>query len=346
MRLAFVAIVLTAMAAQAAETRLSWSVAGEFCGTPKWSPGGKQVVCSDGAIYEAGRRVTKIPGANSPFWSPDGTRIGTVAKDDVFGVIVWDARTGKRLGAIPAPNAEEAAWAPDGKSILFSGFFMTSSIAAADALDLWTEPRIEALLRKCSLFDRECFLKEVPPPRRITDGFRPVISRDGHMAYLVYSDQYNELWVRRAGRHFSEKMPGTTAVMRLAWSPDGRWLAVTVGCDGRSCVDVVDLRRRGHGSRRLAHAVREFAWSPDSAHLAILRDIGNRKRPGIDLDRLEVARVAIADGATETLLEPKGEWCTYQALAWAPGGLLVTHRCFPEGTSGAGDNELQVYEVR
>lgn len=68
---------------------------------------------------------TKDPNSNSwhmwhPYWSPDGSRIATVANSDLH---VWDAQSGARLLQEPLDifYSNHMAWSPDGARIIAGG---------------------------------------------------------------------------------------------------------------------------------------------------------------------------------------------------------------------------------
>jgi WD40 repeat protein len=57
-------------------------------------------------------------------------------------------------------------------------------------------------------------------------------------------------------------------VLSLAWSPDGRWLAV--GDNHRGMLDVWDVvaQELAHSNHAHDHFIRGLAWSPDGRRLA------------------------------------------------------------------------------
>ena len=147
------ALLAVAVAAAPAEPKLLWSVPGESCWDPAWSPGGARVACRGSRyryrIYERGRLTQELDDGREAAWSPDGSRLFTLHERG-FGIAVWDSSG--FLGWAYAPAPRHAAWSPDGKTIWYSsGLLEHADLFVADGQDLWTEQRIHKYFEKCLL---------------------------------------------------------------------------------------------------------------------------------------------------------------------------------------------------
>jgi hypothetical protein len=361
-RLLVFLLVLLALDSSAlgAEPKLLWTVPGLFCQNPIWSPNGAQVACWHGRyqVYENGRLVRELDRGDEAVWSPDSRSLVTLDKyADLFGISLWNASG--LAGVIRALKPEEAAWSPDGKTIWYnSGALDYASLFVANAKDVWSHERVRQLFEKC-LGEPRCIEKEVPPLQPRGPGWRPAASRDGHIAFLRYRAlaRTNQLWLLRKGES-EPVIIRSPDINRAVWSPDGRWLAAITSCEGRFCLEVLDLRHEETGFRRLSELEEAtLSWSPDSRSIAFLRRLpppeGVRPpaRPGSHVphdppDRAALARVSISSGRVVDVLVPKQPHCTYQMVAWSKGGLLTHLRCYPPGAPAYGNNDLLVYDVQ
>ena len=366
MPLLHLALLAVAVAAPPAEPKLSWSVPGESCWQPAWSPDGTRVACRGTRyryrIYQRGRLTQELDDGHEAAWSPAGSRLFTLHEGE-FGIALWDS-TGF-LGWAYAPGLDHAAWNPDGKTIWYSsGSVKQATLAVADAKDLWTEERIRRLFQKC-LGDPGCMQKELQPKSPQLPGSRPAISRDGDVAFVRYAESAtswtNQLWILGKGAAAPALIP-SDFIDRLAWSPDGRWLAASVSREGAPDLEVIDLRRPEAGFRRLSAMATQFlelslSWSPDGKSIAFLRALPPPPRygalvpPGFHFPHdppppTAVARVSIASGEVADVLVPKRRDCSYTNVAWSKGGLLTELRC-PAPADQIGDpTDVFVYDVQ
>ncbi len=132
-------------------------------------------------------------------WSPDGSRLLSTAAD---GTLIWDARTGERLLALPpsgGPGAS-AAWSPDGRQVL------TESGSGPVAWDASSGERLRTLATSAASSDM-------------------VFSRDGSRLANTTVDERAfaiRIWDWPAGVETLKLRDGG---LRVALSPDGRLLA-------------------------------------------------------------------------------------------------------------------------
>jgi len=162
--------------------------------------------------------VEGVPGViyEQPRWSPDGRYLAYAASETApsirkWSIILYDLSTGEKIdltGSLIA-TARYPAWAPDGKSILFSGIAPRSYTAGILKIDLATQ---------------EISVVYDTPAEEI----QPAISPDGQrLAFLAYSSSASE-----SNRDIFMVDLETGKSLRLtehesldqapAWSADGR----------------------------------------------------------------------------------------------------------------------------
>jgi hypothetical protein len=183
--------------------------------------------------------------------------------------------------------------------------------------------RTVALFSSRGLFGIELFLADAQTGRvirRLTDVTTDehldavsflysagTFSPDGRQfAYVVYADGDNELRIVdvRTGRQRRRLKPeGVDAMTTLAWSPDGRSIAIA---GQRGAVGDLFLLDVASGDVRQltndGYADLQPAWSPDGRTLAFASD-----RPGTDFDRLsyQPVRISFLDVATGAVRTPE-----------------------------------------
>jgi hypothetical protein len=105
-------------------SHVSWSSRGEFvfsCGTQRYNANEICIVRPDGSGF---RRLTAIPGASDPVWSPDGTRIAVSwhhhagAGRYQSDILIVDANWGSVVHVVE--DGHDPAWTGDGARILFA----------------------------------------------------------------------------------------------------------------------------------------------------------------------------------------------------------------------------------
>ncbi|HEX9415419.1 MAG TPA: hypothetical protein VF895_01785 [Gaiellaceae bacterium] len=207
-----------------------------------WSPDGKRIAfVAPGGLWTmsasgTGRtRLTKGKGETSgPTWSADARRIAFgdlakpgVRKHDIYVINV----NGSGIRHLVSGDAFDPAWAPNGKTIMF---------------------------------ERGGSLWSVRPDgrgqKRIRAGSAPAWAPDSKR---VAFDSKGQIWTMNSdgtGARLVVDIP--SAESGFAWSPDGRWIAYTIGNRG----DVRLVHPDGTGDKRLTRAPGLFhsqpAWQP------------------------------------------------------------------------------------
>ncbi len=273
-----------------------------------WSPDGSRLV-TVGAdetlrIWDAadGDQLLVLDGHDAWIdevdWSPDGRWIASVADDTTCRI--WDAETGEQIHVLPHEAAKdhnravyEVEFSPDGSRLATGG-----RRRVFDVWDAATGARIVEL-----------------GPVGIVDAF--AWSPDGRTIATCGHDQKLRLWPipseppRPEGRKGGE--PGKIEPLAtiepqgsswdLAWSPDGKWIAVGLNTGRVAIIDALEHKSvawlEGHAS-----GVGAVAWHPDSALLATG---GGR----------DVRIWNVAARTTVLLLE---HGATVNDLAWSPDG--------------------------
>jgi WD40 repeat protein len=230
---------------------------------PAWSPDGEQIVFTASPPGGAGRdlyvvaarggpprRLTETPeDERDPDWSPDGRRIAATvrARGGPSGVVVFDASTG---AATRLADGRAATWSPDGTRLAF-----------ARAID---GGRSE--IRLLDVARREETLV-VTRPHETTD---LAWSPDAH-ELAVATGLSLEIVSVDGGRVRTLRQPAAT----VDWSPDGRFLLVTVEAAGSyppsaATIAVVPVDGSSIVTPTLPHGEWDVAgaWSPDGRRLA------------------------------------------------------------------------------
>ena len=238
---------------------------GRFSG---WSPDGRYVLLVDRDItthhLDSGseRNLTRDAGGyGGASWSPDGSRIAYVHRDDIY---VMDVDGGNRHNL--TANREGAtwpSWSPDGRQIAFGSdrdgnteiYVMASDGGALRNLTNNAAPD--------------------HPPRWSPSG--------RHIAFYTERDGNDELYVMDADgrnpRNLSRHPSGLE--WGLSWSPDGRRIAFTSIRGGPREIYVVDVD--GGEPVNLTRNTRideSPSWSPDGRYIAYTSDLGVQARTG------------------------------------------------------------------
>jgi Tol biopolymer transport system component len=230
---------------------------------------------SDVAVFgDSGQGFLTTDGLSEhPSFSPDGSRIvfssGLGGDIDVEAIgydhlrlFVANSTGGRRDRLTNGPFDADPDWSPDGNQIVFVRDYQGSF--GAGGTEIWTvevDTREERLL-----------LRLPPEPRGVQDVVHsPVWSPDGrHIAFSLgrikneYNRGPNEVWVMENDGSNPRRIVADIGGNKfhspgLAWSPDGRALAL-------NGLAVVDL---DSGQHRVIDDFGEWpAWSPDGSQIA------------------------------------------------------------------------------
>jgi WD40 repeat protein len=195
------------------------------------------------SLYRAGQAPPLVRGLTSSLGavacSPDGSRF---AAGDSIQVLLWDAATGDRVARLPSPagGVYVMAFSPDGKRLALGG-----QEGLVTVWDLATQQRLLHLKGHLARVSQIGF------------------AADGKALVSGAADGTAKLWEFAALEESQSLVQlGTGKAPWLAYSPDGRWLAVA-----GEPTQLWDART-GLPQQRFAPAFR-VAFSPDSKTLAL-----------------------------------------------------------------------------
>jgi WD40 repeat protein len=287
-----------------------------------WSPDGRHLASADVnrsviKIWDVagGQDYTRLGAHTAPIasvaWGADGRRLLSVAPED--GTIkVWDWDNQREIFTVRGQRHNAgAAWSPDGNQLATfpGGMYRIPSQSHPDlaVLDARTGKQVQSLC--CSLVGGNGGFGG-------SSGARPVCwSPDGSRVAWLGSDWSVKVWDVKDGKELSifPVHPNQQKLDPIAWSPDGRWLALHYGdvhggtllCDperpAEGCI-LPDLRCAGLNS----------PWSPGGERLALVSS--DPTNGGIQVrilkapDGQEVGpRLEVQGGVGDLVWSPRGD---------------------------------------
>ncbi len=326
-----------------------------------WSPDGSKLVFSAGGpsiglwvVSVDGRGLNRLTDfdADTPVWSPDGTRIAFAGSADApsthVGVVAADG-TGLRWLTRTRNFDRQPAWSPDGRRIVFVGkdsyaenLFVIGADGAGERRLTRYDPTNSTGLDSPSwspngrqiVFLRADDVDLVRPDggglRRIARrGLAPAVwSLDGkRLAFAQHVDRVGEpsrvaLTVKPlAGpaRHFGLESASSEMVGGPSWAPNARGL-IYASVSDENDLELFSITPHGRGLRQLTrNRVDDFdpAWSPEGRRIAFARG-------AIDRNENRVRRSSLylmdSSGGHPRRLTRGGP---DTAPSWAPGGKRI-----------------------
>src|SRR5260221_960167 len=276
-------------------------------------------------------------GADNPYpygnrkgatWSPDGTRILATTTTDIprngvfFGVHLLDAATGKVLLTPPVDSIAHA-WSPDGKSIIFLGFYTDpNNIPPPSQAKDRHIVILDATTGQLLLDHDVASVYTLDPPALWTPGAVDLDVWAPSTRYLAsfLNSSVNDWEVSQtqllSRYHGDGSAPQKFA---LAWSPDERRIASGWG----SAVHISTALTGEHVLTYQGHTqtVRTVAWSPGGSRIASGGEDGT---------------IQIWEAATGRLIATyRGHTANVLTLAWSPDGNYIA--------SGSADGMVYVW---
>jgi len=225
-------------------------------GLGQWSPSGARVLYQriatgiETVAPDGSRKRTLRMGLLWPSWAPSGREIVAVAETEDGsvspGALVRLRPDGSRVRRIPTPPSPTGVafprWSPSGRWILYEQ-------SSSHVRYIW---RVRP---------------DGTGARQLVAGWRYTWAPDGRR--FAYADG-REIWSVRpdgSGRRLLSRGLGNTVIDSLAWSPDGRRIALVrqFPADEHDTSTVATIRARGGGERRLFGGERFIAdidWQP------------------------------------------------------------------------------------
>jgi hypothetical protein len=225
----------------------------------------------------------------SLMFSPDGQRLASAVGGDV---VIWDARTGRRVSSLPGAGGEitSVRFSPDGRTIVAAG----GRPGMFGSVVIWNleKPMREREWRG----HNDCILDAA-------------ISPDGRLLATASYDRLVKLWDLRSGKEVQSLSEHTDAVNSVAFSPDGRMLASAAGDRTIKVWDVATGKKRVTLSESSAE-LQAVAFAPDNKTVLaggvdrsiraweVMGETGSLVRSAFAHDGAIVRLVAAPDGKT------------------------------------------------
>ena len=307
--------------------RLAWLPAGarvwviaqvegrELEGSPQWYDVLLDCPCFD---YERSG-LTDLPNTKDlelhrwyswhPYWSPDGTRIATVAGSALY---VWDATSGERLVKEPLDifHSYHMAWSPDGARIIAGG-----GVYFDEAYEHHYEPERNLLVVSADGRD--------PAPLPGQDGgvWDVAWSHDGKRIAAVGTEL--RIW----DAHLETSLLTIDASAQVVdWSPDDTRIITSSYEGGLQVWDAASgalLNSLGEGAN---DHIADVAWSPDGARIAYTINLPHTINDVRTDYSSPYGSLRIRDGAGQDhpapLVEAEG-WI--MGLSWSPDGRFLVY---------------------
>ena len=249
-----------------------------------------------------------------PAWSPDGSRIAFIRRDESFSdLYVYNAQTGQATQVTDNGSqlqersqdyvhqviwAAKPTWSPDGQELIYLSQERPPTQAGE-------QPAIYEFPMELYRYETRLIGTRQPNNddmlsvgQQDTDKLAPAWSPDGR--YLAYVQASRDEEPRRIMRYdfeteLAEQFPGTPdGAYDPAWSPDGRYLAFAAGQDGATDIWMLDTTGTG-SARRLTDLGRARApvWAPDATMIAFVH-VGDNSSDlyTVDLKQENGAQVA------------------------------------------------------
>jgi len=254
--------------------------------------------------------------SSEPVWSPDGQHLAYACRGDgeTSLIGIWSLASGQEREIGSRLPRRLHSWAPDGKSLLLSGYLEESWYNAVCTLDVQTGKHSELLRHKDMSI---AFAQWFPDGKRLL--------YHGHHGPNPARHQLGYLMIRDLDSGAEREI--TRGVfwkdLQLAMSPDGRQLAVQFRKDNRSIkifsTETDEVREVLAGD--LVDKVHQIVWAPDGKSL-ILRVVDISVSHKSEIWRIaadggkpeKVSQLDIPEYVTDMRIDPTGRHIALQAI--------------------------------